>query len=759
MMKSLIFLALLQLAVATERITTVEGYPLEWLRAPQPNTPNAPANYRPTPVPLRPLSMRVLYRQLNDVGGATATVAASYAANIVTVEGNGLNTFTSVKLVDPNAADCSALPFATLAFVFGGKTRRSFTLPVDLEYPHEHLMPWICVCSGAASTDCPTTAGSTGNWIHTNMRYSVVLGCDGDNATSASTSHVTADTNQLCQTRAANIAPEAGWGEISSERNINQASNINLLFLERKQRTICCGWRESGIVDFGNNVLRKRFGICINPLLENCCSRNQATQGTQQATGGIGKPYSRFREKCCYGGNVTYQSELFSDTRVAPEPTIISYLDDFCPCNKERSQSYCSQQVPAVGNLNDCCTKTKYPELTTGFENLIWGKCFDGMSMKCCDTGDLYDPGSKQCCSINGVQSVNVACPCSGDAHCGINQTCCLDATKPMFPTPQEASMLCNKYVNYPNGTGPYEAQPCLGNCIDSRFQICCNGHACIDSYEVCCNNTCCNKFNQRCTQGLRPGSRGVVYNRKDFRVPFEVCTSMEALTPFRAVQAFVVPLVLLLATYVGLATTLFFAKRQSTLQPLSTYEKSMFALSCLVILFSWPIFFSPLYKYGIVTIWAAFFTIFASLSQMRGLNMAALVILGIVLLYLVDPFYGNELLTFSFERVPPKSDSVHGYSGVLHSISEMATNDQSACTGWYDYFTRDVNVEDQLRWDNPHKKTFGFCSRGWMVSLYLFELIALALTFLLFFVSLVTHIRNILFFKAQKTDEVVGWY
>jgi len=252
---------------------------------------------------------------------------------------------------------------------------------------------------------------------------------------------------------------------------------------------------------------------------------------------------------------------------------------------------------------------------------------------------------------------------------------------------------------------------------------------------------------------------KGVSSNRANFLIPFEVCTSIEALTPFRAIQAFFVPLCLLLATYLSLAVTLFFAKRQSTLQPLSTYEKSMFGLACLTIFFSWPLYFSPLYKYALVTNWACFFVIFAALSQMRELNIAALVVLVVVLIYLVDPFYGNEILTLSFDRTTPRSDSVHGYAGVLHSISELISNGQMACTGWYDFFIRDKNVEDQLRWDNSQKVTYGFCARDWYSALFLFELIAIMLTFLLFFVSLVTHIRNILFFKAQKTDEVVGWY
>jgi hypothetical protein len=575
-----------------------------------------------------------------------------------------------------------------------------------------------------------------------------------------------------------------------------QAGPWNRLFIERRLRTKCCGWRDNYNTDpvytqsNGNSIfLARRFGVCINPLLESCCTKFSEGTGYTPAyfgaIGGLGKPYSRFREKCCYGGTFNARNQLgnwtsgttytatTADARytnpgavLAPTPPLISYLDDFCPCKASLVNDMCNSQIPATSPTYACCTKTKYPEIA-----LVnpWGKCYNQMTMQCCNTGDLYDPGSKQCCSINGVQSVNVPCPCGADGDCGTNLKCC----QQLFPTPTDPTGLCNMYVNYPSGTGPYEAQPCLGQCINTNFQICCNGMACIDQFELCCNNTCCNKFSERCTLGIRAGSRGSFSNRIDFRVPYEVCTQIEGMTPFRATLAFLLPLFLLAATFIAFFATLNFAKRQNSLQPLSYYEMIIVAISALSILLAWPLYFSSTYKYGIVWIWSMFFVMLAALSQQRALNIASIVVLGLLIIYVVDPFYGNEFLTLASDRTPPPASGIHGYTGVIGSLVMNVAGDYGACTNWYDYFRRDPLVEDPrllnpangLLIDTPFlglsHHTYGFCARGWLVALCVFTGLDIIVTYFLFFMALVTHIRNILFEKAQKTDDVVRqpWY
>jgi len=262
---------------------------------------------------------------------------------------------------------------------------------------------------------------------------------------------------------------------------------------------------------------------------------------------------------------------------------------------------------------------------------------------------------------------------------------------------------------------------------------------------------------------GWRSGAQGSRTNPLNYGVAYEICTTVEAVDPFRGIVVFFLPIILLLATVLGLATSLFFAKRQNTLQPLSVYEKSMFILAALAILFAWPLYFSPLFKYGVVTIWACFFVMVAALSQLRPLNIAAVIVLGVLLVYLVDPWYGNEILTLAYDRAPPPADAVHGYSGVLASIATQYLGAMKAgggdCVAFYDYFLRDSMTEDRDRRDNPDKFTFGWCSRDWFTALGLFEVITILFVFLLFFVTLITHLRNVLFTKAEKTEEVVGWY
>jgi len=232
-------------------------------------------------------------------------------------------------------------------------------------------------------------------------------------------------------------------------------------------------------------------------------------------------------------------------------------------------------------------------------------------------------------------------------------------------------------------------------------------------------------------------------------------------MTPFRATLAYFLPLCLLAATFISLFSLLNFAKRQSSLQPLSIYEYAVFLLAFVGVLLAWPLFFSPVYKYGIVMIWVHFFVMLAALSQLRLVNIGAVVMLGLLLNYDIDPFYGNEILTLASSRTPPPINSVFGFSGITNSIFMHVPGNYLHCTAFFDYFLRDANVEDQMRWDNPSKTTYGFCARGWFETLEILTGINIVLTFINFFVMLATHLRNVLFEKALKTDDIVQqpWY
>jgi hypothetical protein len=242
-------------------------------------------------------------------------------------------------------------------------------------------------------------------------------------------------------------------------------------------------------------------------------------------------------------------------------------------------------------------------------------------------------------------------------------------------------------------------------------------------------------------------------WNANNFRLPYEVCTEKESLNLPRAIIAYYFPLILLIATYLGLAISLFFAKRQNALSPLSGYEKAMYVFALLLILFSWPMYFAPIWRYGVVTIWIAFFTIVAALSGIRVLVLAAAIAQIIGFIYLIDFWYGSDLFTLA--SVQPRSTNGVGSTGNILSAVKMwrtqlgNTPYGQQCTSWYDFFNRDDLTEDWQRFDNPTKLTFGFCAREWVSTLMVLCLFNIVLLAVLFFITVITHLKNILVKKV----------
>ena len=704
-------------------IDTVDGYELDWLRSARTGTTAPTLESDATDTPAFPLSMRTVYRHLDYT---------FLYENALIVEGGGLNINTQLKLVAPSATDCTAYPYnitsqtsdgAVVSTVssLGTSTAVFFDMPVDVEIPHNATMPWICVCTSSNTSDCPTN-GTAGSWIFTNMKYSVVPPCVTNNGSSP----------YLCEYYIANATgPDSAYGEVGS---------AEYLYYERLGRSYCCGYRAGDTTDSSGNVLVERYGICINPAIDYCC--NNHTDAT-----GIAKPFDPFNEKCCNGGNYSIASQGTSSTRLPPDPVITAYLTDgYCPCQSANVNAHCNAQYPDAGTSNDCCVPTKYSELVL---STTWGACYDGTRALCCDTGDTYDPGTSQCCTINGVQDISEACPCSSDDHCSSAHKCCTQ----YLPTPTENTSLCSIYNTYPTGTGSAADQPCLGTCISTAFQICCNGQPCVDQYESCCNNTCCNKHSQTCTIGTRYAAGSV-----DLGVPFEFCTTTEALTVFKGAQAYAVPSLLLFASYLGLAFTLYFSRQRHSRSPFTSPEKSLCLVSALAILLSCPFYFSPLFKYGVVTCWASFFVILTAFAGTRSLNITTVLVLTVVFLYLVDPFYGSQLFTFASSDTAPVYDSVHGYSGVLGSVTMLYLNSQQQCTDWYNFFTRDSDTEDNVRLVNPLETTFGLCERSWLMALGICGALLICVVVLQIFLTVARHVVDVLSDKVEQLEANTQW-
>jgi hypothetical protein len=535
-------------------------------------------------------------------------------------------------------------------------------------------------------------APALNSFRYTGFKLGVVRNCEGD-ATSAPLTSVS-----LCTTEQQRLYGAANWQTLAP-----------LQLEARIFRTKCC-----------KSTIPNSLGTgqCINPNLQACCG---------------GAAYTINRQKCCNS-----LKEIVTD------------LDQPCPC----------QSSADCGFSQQCCSATKYPDLIDPYVSfgqdpwygvrmypVTWfrGQCFNPLQTRCCDTGSIYDPGSHQCCRINGIQSLNEPCPCNADFDCigtqtptftrNYNQTCCKQTTPTLLENENHQTfadnaalktdtLACSIYNNYPNGQGPSVLQRCLGRCIDPNFQVCCNGAACMKEYERCCNATCCNKWTATCFYGFKGGAIGMRHNHWNYGTSgtfdgpemYELCSSVEHITTIKGFWIFVLPATLLLASHLGLALVMVFASK-ATPRYFSKLELLMMLVAIIVSYLAMPLFFSPNWKYPVFIIFAQLFVFLTASARIRWLNVACVVIQLGILLYVFDPFHGNAFLTTSSNRFPDGTDDVMT-SGLLHSITKSWHSVDQArmqrwCTTFYDYFAFDPILRDFERRDNPQVFTFGYCSRA----------------------------------------------
>eukprot|EP01006_Ploeotia_vitrea_P014820 TRINITY_DN4061_c0_g1_i1.p1 TRINITY_DN4061_c0_g1~~TRINITY_DN4061_c0_g1_i1.p1 ORF type:complete len:762 (+),score=111.87 TRINITY_DN4061_c0_g1_i1:80-2365(+) len=558
----------------------------------------------------------------------------------------------------------------------------------------------------------PNANPATANiWVWTGLRVGVTWSCDA---------------SQTTQTCANYISGAATYPGITTY----QRGVINA-------RTVCC----RRLVPTG--LQPAEVGVCINPNTTACCG-GTAVELTQ--------------ERCC---NATFEWTAYHEgacrcraTQVSPPAPANTGNSDDCPFDGSVKQQ--------------CCLPTKYPELSVSTTLAhAYGQCYNPVKHRCCNTGARYDPGTSQCCSINGVQSLNVPCPCGIDADCQGGQTsgqnptalfagsvfqCCAQTAPPPIEVAQ-----CNAYANFPSGTGAAEVQRCTGTCFDTRYQICCNGAVCRRNFEKCCNSTCCNEFVGTCVQALRPGARGHSTNPLFWEsatathgIIFEQCSTIEQINPLNSFWIFILPAALLLGTLLTVAFALVFANKVNA-TPLTTLERVLLVGGLILALLATPLFFSPAYKYGIAVVFAALIIILNAATRVRWLNMLAVVVIFVVLLYLVDPFSGNAFGSFASGRHEPHGIPDYETSGVFSTIgrnwkTSALTAGQRYCTRFYDYFQLDPMLRDVDRVDNPYISTFGYCSRNWILALLFFAgfiLILLLILFILTLLALILRFRK----------------
>eukprot|EP01001_Neometanema_parovale_P009861 NODE_609_length_2251_cov_371.647086_g579_i0.p1 GENE.NODE_609_length_2251_cov_371.647086_g579_i0~~NODE_609_length_2251_cov_371.647086_g579_i0.p1 ORF type:complete len:709 (+),score=221.46 NODE_609_length_2251_cov_371.647086_g579_i0:56-2128(+) len=451
-------------------------------------------------------------------------------------------------------------------------------------------------------------------------------------------------------------------------------------------------------------------------------------------------------ETCCGAASVLPQMKCCSTTSEN-----IAWADGTCPCRTTSAATDCP-----TGEV--CCLATKYTELVPsaarGTDNNRPGQCYTPATSRCCDTGEAYDAGSQQCCSINGLQSVNVPCPCSSDAHCiggqanyrQLDSKCCMQTA----PVPAESTTTCNKYQNFPTGNGHYSQQNCIGHCIDTRFQVCCNGRACVREFEQCCNSTCCNRYNGTCQTGASRRSTSKD-NWVEYGIEYTVCTTVEQLDVIRAWWMYILPTALLATTLASLALALVFASRVEHCAR-RALEKAVIFVALVAIVCAMPMFFAPIYKYGLVIVFVSLFAIITAAARKMKMYVACVIIQLILLLYLIDPFHGNDYLTFAVDRTSAGRPDPMA-AGLWHTTTRMWDNHDSCWDFYAGYFKFDALMRDD-RMDEPvmNNPAFGFCSRGWVSTLLVvggFVYIAMITQFILSIIMLL--VRGAMLRKATE--------
>jgi hypothetical protein len=464
--------------------------------------------------------------------------------------------------------------------------------------------------------------------------------------------------------------------------------------------------------------------------------------------------YNKLTQRCCS-----------SATGVTP---VVQWNDSPCPCTKTLADATGTSMCPTNEPL--CCQNTKYQAAGLTY-NGAYGQCYNPTIHQCCETGHRFDPGASQCCPINGIQSLDVPCPCSLNTHCIGNKndttddvyfSCCMASNVTSgYIAPQEilytrasGAAICDIYANFPSGTGPASLQPCLGTCLDTRFQTCCNGATCIKNVEYCCNSTCCNKYVGTCSTGRRPGTPGQWQNPTDFGTYFTQCSTIEQMNTIKAFWIFVLPTELMFASFFCLAIVLAFAARAKDSHEFFWLERFMIVAAIAAILFSVATFFAPIYKYGVVVVIVSLFAIITASARVRWLNILCVFFHLVALFYLFDFVDGNFYLELNSNRNFVTGATDPDTMGVLHAIKKMfpspqliqnalnpATNRvdvKSWCITYYNYFQFDMQVRDWERVDNPFVSTFGYCSRAWSVALYLFVAAIMDLVVLQFIMDII---------------------
>jgi hypothetical protein len=271
-----------------------------------------------------------------------------------------------------------------------------------------------------------------------------------------------------------------------------------------------------------------------------------------------------------------------------------------------------------------------------------------------------------------------------------------------------------------------------------------------VKEYEKCCNSTCCNKFIGDCHEGIRSASVGNPFNFVEFGgapeyIKYSQCTSIEQISILKALWIFALPTIFLLMSILGLVLVLVYANKTPA-RAYSIVERLLFLVAVITIIFAFPFYFAPVYKYAIVIVFVALLALLTASARIKWLNTLTIIALIFVVLYIFDPFHGNAFLSFASLRTPVTAVPDAESAGLFHAVGKMWINHTDVaitryCVGFYDYFLLDQQLQDLDRQDNPHVFTFGYCSRGWTLALLVFSAILAILVVLLFVLAILARL------------------
>eukprot|EP01004_Peranema_trichophorum_P007635 NODE_640_length_2511_cov_107.408710_g422_i1.p1 GENE.NODE_640_length_2511_cov_107.408710_g422_i1~~NODE_640_length_2511_cov_107.408710_g422_i1.p1 ORF type:complete len:241 (+),score=34.26 NODE_640_length_2511_cov_107.408710_g422_i1:1693-2415(+) len=214
-----------------------------------------------------------------------------------------------------------------------------------------------------------------------------------------------------------------------------------------------------------------------------------------------------------------------------------------------------------------------------------------------------------------------------------------------------------------------------------------------------------------------------------------------------KAFWVWVWPTMLLLVTLSMLSLSIVFSSK-ATPRAFSLLEYLMIFVAVVVTGLSCPLFFAPVYKYGMFLVLVQMLVILTASARIKWLNVLCILVQIITLIYVFDPFHGNAFLNLSSNRYVRNSNpDVEDFSsdpqtsGLLHAIVRswhtIKGVEDNYCTSFYDWFKLDPLLRDLDRMDNPEITTFGYCSRGWTNALWFFAGLAMIGTIIQFILDL----------------------